>query len=166
MRFAYHIRTLLLLIVAAVMCSIMSCRDDGIDLPDTQLFGEINGEEWVYEFSRMHQYGFSSTNPNSFRYTFYFFSSSEINSGSCAGGGSTKPHIQVVLPLQIGSYPVLGFGAENLKFVYGNGTVFDATSGSIEILAFGNNKMAGYIQALSDENNFIEGRFIAELCIN
>jgi len=164
MRSAIHTRTLLLFLMIAQLSVIMSCQDDGIDIPNTPLSGTINGEEWVFSFARMQPYGVSPTNPNVYKYSFYFFSSLEINGGSCGGGNSTKPHLQVVLPLQVGSYPV-SFGNENLKFVYGNGTTIDATSGSVEILAFDAGRMAGYIQAIESEDNMVEGRFIAQLCL-
>jgi hypothetical protein len=145
----------------ALLVSVTSCLDDGIDIPNTPLSGKINGQDWTYSFTSSALYSGSPT-----KYTFFLFSEEELNNDPCAAVSSTKPHLRVILPLQIGSYP-LGpqQGVENLRFVYGNGGEFSATSGSVEILAFDFRRMAGYIQAIGDDNNTVEGRFTAELCL-
>lgn len=149
------------MLLIAQLSMIMACRDDGLDIPNIPLEGKINGQDWTYSFTSSALYSGSPT-----KYTFLLLSDEELNSDPCATVSSTKPHLRVVLPLQLGSYSLpMAQPIENLKFVYGNGTEFAATSGFIEILAFDFRRMAGYIQAVSDENNIVEGKFIAELCL-
>lgn len=149
----------ILVIVALIMG--VSCGDE-IDIPDIPLAGKIAGQDWEYEFMSSSQYGQTT---GGFKYTLRFHSSEDVTN-NCATI-STKPHLNVIMPVQVGSYSLpLVVNSETLVFDYGNGTKFQATSGYIEILARDEftGKIAGYIQAISDENNSVEGRFIANLC--
>jgi hypothetical protein len=136
-----------------------SCNNE-LDIPDVPLAGKVAGEDWQFAFMSRTPYSADKS-------TFYFFSTLESIADPCAVFSSSKPHLRVILPLAVGSYGVgASFNPENLKFVHGNGTELDATSGFIEIFAidYQSRRIAGYIQALSDENNTVQGRFVAELC--
>ena len=73
----------------------------------------------------------------------------------------------MILPFGSGSYSLpLPIFDESVKFVLGDGTVFQATSGIIEVFAISpdTQQLVGYLQADFDEDNSVQGRFIIDLC--
>ena len=156
----FFLLTTRVIVVIALALGI-SCGDK-LDIPDKPLAGKVAGQDWEYEFMSSSQYGQTT---GGFKYTLRFHSSEDVTN-NCATI-STKPHLSVIMPVQVGSYSLpLAVNSETLVFDYGNGTKFQATSGFIEIFARDEftGKIAGYIQAISDENNSVEGQFIANLC--
>lgn len=142
-----------------------SCGDDELDIPDIPLAGRINGQEWEYQYGNNSPYSGSSGGT---KYKLILLSTEETSSNPCGVLGSTRPYLSVVLPLAQGSYslPILP-DQENLKFVYGNGVELSAASGFIEILAVdleNQFRMAGYIQAILDDDNMVEGTFVLDIC--
>ena len=150
-------------VLAIVVLALGTSCGDELDIPDTPLTGKIGGQDWAYEFMSSYPYG--QTPAGDFKHSLRFHSSEDLTN-ICATI-STKPHLNVIMPVQVGTYSLpLPVNSETLVFDYGNGTKFQATSGFITILARDEftGKIAGYIQAISDENNSVQGRFIANLC--
>ncbi len=138
----------------------ISCGDK-IDIPNTPLAGKIDGQDWEFKFGNA--YIFSGGQIP--EYTFRLLSTSELGNDPCPIVSTTKAHLKMVLPLGTGSYsiPFSDFN-ETVKFDYGNGTVLAATSGFVEIFAIDQNQLIGYIQAVLDDDNIVEGRFVIEIC--
>lgn len=151
-------KSFIFLLFLLTLSTLMSCFRDGVDVPDEPLAGKIGGQDWSYALSSNFFYGNG-------KYTFLFLSDEENSSESCSVVNSTNPHIRVVLPYSVGSYSLpLPQPIENLKFVLGNGSELQATSGFIEVLAVDGLRMSAYISAQVDDNNFVEGRIIVRLC--
>lgn len=152
---------LLLALALGVLYSLVSCGGDGVDIPKTPLEGFVEGQEWIFKFGNAYAYS-GGTIP---KYTFRLLSTDELGNDPCPVVSTTNAHVRMVLPLGTGSYsiPFADFN-ETVKFDYGDGRVFSATSGFIEIFAVDQNQLVGYIQAVLDEDNIVEGRFFVEIC--
>jgi hypothetical protein len=133
-----------------------------LDIPNIPLTGKVAGQDWEYAFMSSNPFGQTT---GGFKHTLRFHSSEDLEN-NCATI-STKPHLNVIMPVQVGSYSLpLPVNSETLVFDYGNGTKFQATTGYIEIFARDEltGRIVGYIEAYSDDNNSVKGRFDAILC--
>ena len=140
---------------------LISCKGDDIDVPDVPLAGKIGSTDWDYKFGNA--YLFSSE----LKYKFLLLSTLESGEDPCPIISSSNPHLQMILPFAAGSYSLpLPLFDENVKFVLGDGTVFQATSGFIEVIAINpdTQQLVGYIQADFDEDNSVLGTFIVNFC--
>lgn len=140
---------------------LISCKGDDIDLPNDPLAGKIGGIDWDYKFGNGYPFSFDG------KFKFLLLSTMESGQDPCPIVSSGNPHLQMVLPYGTGSYTIpLSIFDESVKFVLGDGTVFQATSGIIEVFAINpdTQQLVGYIQADFDEDNSVQGRFIVELC--
>ena len=154
-------RFVILFGVISITSQLISCKGDDVDLPDVPLAGKIGGIDWEYKMGNSRLVSVDS------KYRFLLLSTLEQGNDPCPIVSSTNPHIQMILPLESGSYtlplPVL---SESVMFVLGNGTVLTATAGFIEIIAvdFDSQQLAGYIQADFDDDNAVLGTFIVDFC--
>lgn len=152
-------KTPLILILLMNGLLLTSCGDDQLDIPETPLQGQFAGEAWNFKFGNGNLYSTDG------KYRFLLFSDEEVGDDPCTLVGSTRPHLAVILPIQEGSYSLpITPQNENLKFIFGDGKTLSATSGFIEIFGIDNARLVGYMQAIVDEDNSLEGRFIIELC--
>jgi hypothetical protein len=147
------------MLLLLALAGFTACGDDETDIPNEPLTGTVAGEPWNYKF------GNATLFTGDFKYRFLFLSDLEIGEDPCTIVNSTNPYIQVILPLQTGSYSLpLTPPQENLRFIYGDGTVLSAASGFIEVFAIDQARIVGYIQAEIDDDNSVEGRFVVEIC--
>lgn len=136
----------------------ISCGDDKIDIPDTPLEGLVGGEQWDFKMGFFRQWSASE-------YEYRLFSTQEQANDPCAVVSTSNPFIRVVVPSSGQSHQVTNADLrKNLKFDLGNGTVLNASSGFIEIFAFDGFRLYGYLQAIFDEQNTVQGRFEIEPC--
>lgn len=151
---------ILLLAVGSFSCLLVSCGDDKIDVPDIPLAGKIAGADWEYKF------GNASVFLSDGSHKYLLLSTQEIGEEPCPIVSTSKPHLEMILPLAIASYSLPLFGNNSVKFVFGNGTVLSATAGFIEIVAIDldTQRLVGYISADFDEDNEVLGTFIVDLC--
>ena len=136
----------------------MSCGNDEIDIPDTPLSGTVGGEKWDFKMGFFRQ--FSAT-----EFELRLFSEQELSNDPCSVVATSNPFLRVVIPSSGTSHQIPNQDPiRNFKFDLGNGTVLNATSGFIEIFAFDGFRLFGYIQAISDDDNTVQGRFEIEPC--
>ena len=137
----------------------ISCGDDKLDIPNTPLEGTVAGEAWTFRYGAFRQ--FSAT-----EFEFRFFSTREIADDPCALVTTSNPFLRVVIPANQSSIslPIAGDNFKQFKFDFGNGTTINATSGFIELFANDGFKLHGYVQAISDDDNMVEGRFELDPC--
>jgi hypothetical protein len=153
-------RHILFALSVVMVGGLISCGDD-VDIPKTPLEGLIEGQEWSFKFGNAYP-EIAGQIP---KYKFLLLSNEEFGDDPCPIRTSTKKHVRMILPLGTGSYsiPFSNFN-ESVKFDMGDGRVFSATSGFIEIFGVDQNQLVGYIQAVLDEDNIVEGRFVVEIC--
>lgn len=153
------LRFIILRGAVSLFCLLIACGDDQINVPDVPLEGKVAGVDWKYKF------GGASLFSSDFKYKFLLLSTIEFGDDPCPIISSSKPHLQIVLPLNTGSYSLpLPIFSENLKFVMGDGQIRSATAGFIEIVAIDNGQLISYLKADFDEDNQVLGTFVVELC--
>lgn len=135
-----------------------SCGDDQLDIPNVPLSGMVGGEQWDFKMGFFRQWSASE-------YEYRLFSTEEQSDDPCSVVSTSNSFIRVVVPSSGQSHQVTnGDQRKNLKFDLGNGTVFNASSGFIEIFAFDGFRLHGYLQAIFDDGNTVQGRFELEPC--
>ncbi len=146
-----------------VLCSVLiSCGDNDIQLPDQILQGKINGEEWTYKSANA--YLISSD----FSYRARFLSSEEPVSDPCALPAPSLRNIKAIFRPSEGSFFVAPQAVDNnqvqVSFDISPSRSLIATSGFMEVYAIDNLVVIGYLQAVLDDNNTVEGSFEIRLC--
>ena len=160
MHFNKHILHFISILGLAFVGLMSSCGGDKIDIPDTPLEGLVAGEEWTFKMG-----GYRVFFPNDHTYSFH--SMEESGNDPCALVSTSTPYLTVVIPAAQAStsLPLLD-PLRNFQFNDGSGKVLGATSGFIEIFARDplTGRIFGYLQAIFDEDNTVEGRFEVEPC--
>jgi len=143
---------------------LVSCAKDEVELPDKELQGAINGQEWTYKSAN----AFLET--ADFRYKVTFLSTEESVSDPCALRSTAKRHITAFLrfPEYEGNYTIAPqLVNDNEVVVVFNANISGelvATSGFMSIFAIENRVVFGYLQAVLDDENTVEGSFQIRLC--
>lgn len=139
-----------------------ACGDDGIQLPDKDLTGTIDGEAWEYGSAN----GFVQTTDAQF--LIKFLSSEELVSDPCALPSPGRSHVKAIFRPAIGSYTVSPQALSNnqvqVAFELSPGKSLIAGSGFMEIFDINNRIVFGYLQAIVDDENMVEGAFQIRLC--
>ena len=148
-------------LILSQLAILLACSGDNIDLPDEILAGKINGVDWEF---RTGSVSFTGGNGNQY----LLFSTLESTDQGCSLVSSTNPYLSIKLPTGSGNYsiPIPPNQGDNVKFIHGDGTILSATSGFVEIVGVnqGTNELVGYLQALFDDNNTVQGTFRLEVC--
>lgn len=149
--------TLLVLCILATACS-----GDEIELPQNELEGTINGQAWSYKSAN--GYLVSSD----FQYGIRFLSSEETVKDPCTQPNPTITHVSAVFRPAMGSFFVAPQAIDNnqvkVVFELSPGQSLTATSGFMEVYAIDNQVVVGYLQAVLDDDNRVEGSFEIRLC--
>ena len=141
-----------------------ACGKDEIELPEEVLEGKINGEAWIYKSAN------AFLESADFRYRVTFLSTEETVSDPCALRSTAKRHITAFLrfPEYEGNYTVSPqLVNENEVVVTFNADISSAvvaSSGFMSIFAIENRVVFGYLQAVLDDDNRVEGSFQIRLC--
>lgn len=151
---------------AAFLCSLSFCVGDDSDFSDLQgrtLKGTIAGDTtWVY--GSANAYLFSSDQ----KYRVRFLSSEETASDPCTVPTPTLEHVTATFRPLVGSYFVTPIAVEDnqvqvtLSPSASENVV--ATSGFMEVYAIENLRIYGYLQAVLDSDNRVEGSFEIRIC--
>ena len=138
---------------------LIGCSQDEIQLPDQKLSGTVASEEWEIKFANA--YLISSD----LKYRIQFLSSKESGEDPCAIPSPGNPFVSMEIPLQRGSFSVPFPNInESPRFHVTNSSALNATSGFLEIYDVVNSRITGYLQAILDENNSVEGYFEVIIC--
>lgn len=138
---------------------ISSCLKNDVQLPDKELEGMIAGQAWEYKFANAYLYS------SDFKYRIRFLSTKEPGEDPCAVPSTGNAHLSIVIPLEIASYNLqLPIIEETARFEIAGGNSVIATSGFLEIYHIDNSRVFGYIQAILDDDNSVEGSFEAVIC--
>lgn len=138
------------------------CGKNDIQLPKKQLAGKISGEDWNYQSANA--YIFSSD----LKYQLKFLSSKEAATDPCTVPNPALTHVRAILKPAEMSYSIAPTAATDnqvqVLFDISQGKSLTAVSGFMEIYAIDNRVIIGYLQAVLDDNNTIEGSFQARFC--
>jgi hypothetical protein len=152
-----------LLILSGLSFGLSSCGNDQINLPDKKLEGTIGTKEWNSD--KANAYTFSSD----FKYQVKFLSSEEpTGSDPCSAPSPSKPYISAVFKPSEGSFSfstvLIDPNQVVVKIHPSTSKEFIVTNGFMEIYIIDNAIMYGYIQAIYDDENTVEGSFEVRLC--
>lgn len=152
-------RTTSLFLLLLGLFTLSNCSDSEIQLPDQELVGFVDGEEWEIKFANAYIYS------SDFKYQIKFLSTQEGGQDPCAIPSTANTHVSMIMPLQIGSFSIpFPITDESARFHWANGSSAIATSGFLEIFDIDNSRIIGYLQAQLDDNNIVEGSFEVLIC--
>jgi hypothetical protein len=122
--------------------------------------GKVAGSDWEFGAA-------SATSRLQFNdYKVTLMSTAEnVASDPCSVVIPGTPYVQLTIPPALGNYSVSA-DANGVKFFDGSNATsfFTATSGFIQVVSFTSLDIEGFIQANFDDENTIEGYFLAQLC--
>ena len=147
-------------VLVSMLCvTLVNCGKNEIQLPEKQLGGKVNGEDWELKFGNAYIYS------SDLKYQLRFLSKKEGAEDPCAVPSTSNPHVSMIMRLQRGSFSIpLPIVAESARFNFGDGSSAIATSGFLEIFDIDNSRIFGYLQAQLDDDNSIEGSFEVLIC--
>ena len=138
------------------------CGDDEIQLPDQELTGLVGGEEWTYQSAN----GFLIS--SDFQYRMRFLSDKEAVSDPCTLPAPTMGHVSAIFRPATGNFAIAPQALDNnqvrVTFEVSPSRSLTATNGFMEIFAIDNLVVVGYLQAVWDDDNSVEGFFEIRLC--
>lgn len=153
---------IVLLTLCSFIISLSSCGNNDINLPDKVLEGTISNREWNSD--KANAYNFSG----GFDYQIKFLSSEEPGADPCSAPSPSKPHLSAVFRPSEGSFSFSNVLIDPNQVVVRmhttTSTEFVITNGFMEIYLIDNSTMFGYIQAILDDENSVEGRFEVRFC--
>ena len=138
----------------------ISCKEER-DGMDKLLAGMIGGEPWTFQYAK--------ANLNSVDNIFdvELYGTQQTQDDPCTIINTANTHLTIQIPNQVGNYNLpFPIQAQSLAFQQAgvNTTRFYATSGFIEISAISGLRVVGYLQAVFDEDNTVEGTFVFDRC--
>lgn len=154
-RFRYYIFCLVLI----ALSGILSCDDtlDDFDPSKNPLTGKIGGEEWTYGSGWVGTQGFSNLlqglillNPKD----------------PCSVRLTNAGHIQVRFPAAEQTFD-LPFPTQDGHVIFAEtngGRQLTASSGFIQLVSITGREAIGFLSADFDDDNFVEGTFVLEIC--
>ncbi len=145
-------------LAVVAMALLGACKNEGnvLDIPFVE--GVVAGEEWQLRFGK------ASIDVQDRDVEITLYSQSEPSQNACLIVTTNNAHITITAPARTGNYTLPSLDA-NLSFEQpGTLQSFQATSGFLEITEIVGNRVTGVLQANFDEDNLVEGRFIAEIC--
>jgi hypothetical protein len=147
------------ILMAGTLAIFQSCGDKGVQINTDPMVGKIGGQDWTFKF------GNAYLETGDLKYRLRFLGMQESGEDPCPIVGSGNPHMEMLTKITPSSRSLpLPVFSESLKFVLGNGTVYSATSGFIEITLVDNLIIYGYLQAIFDDNNSVQGSFRIRIC--
>ncbi|WP_421763745.1 hypothetical protein [Ekhidna sp.] len=138
------------------------CGSDEIQLPSQKLEGKINGTDWSYKSGN----GYIET--TDFEYRVRFLSSKEAVNDPCTLPNPSLSHVRANFKPAVRSYFVTPQAVDDnqvqVTFEISPSQKLIATSGFMEVYAIESQVVIGYLQAVLDDDNKVEGSFEIRLC--
>lgn len=150
------VKSFVLLSLFSLLASTFSCGDDQLDIPNIPLAGKVAGEDWNFKMGFYRYLGS--------QVEIRLFSEKEAIDDPCAIYTSTNPYIRILIPAAESSPTLPLISPYHFVFDFGNGGSINGDSGFIEIFVSDGFRVQGYIQAVTDDDNTVEGRFELEIC--
>ena len=148
-------------VLLGVLLLLSGCIKDEIDLPDQRLQGSVGGVAWEYDKAN----GYLQAN---LTYQVRFISNQEPVDDACMLPRPGLAHVKAVFKPSIGSFTVntqaLNDDQVQVAFELSPSTTVTAVSGFMEIYDINNAVVLGYLQAVLDDDNTVEGTFQIRLC--
>jgi len=152
------------LLTLFLLIALVSCGRDNVELPEEVLQGQVNGEEWELKSAN------AFLQSSDFTYKVTFLSTQETISDPCNLRTTANRHVSAFMrfPDFSGDYTVAPQLVTNREVVVTfNANIsqsITATSGFMSIFALENRVALGYLQAVLDDNNTVEGSFEIRIC--
>ncbi len=152
-------RVLLLFGSIFLMVFLTYCGKDEINLPQQVITGKMAGKSWDLKFANAYLYS------SDLKYRIQFLSTREFGDDACAVPSTGNPYLSIIIEPRAGSYSLpLPINEQSCRFNLSPGNFLIATSGFLEIFDVTNSRIFGYIQAVLDDDNTVEGSFEAMIC--
>ncbi|MFY0605703.1 MAG: hypothetical protein JXR10_03250 [Cyclobacteriaceae bacterium] len=147
-------------VLAALMLCFSGCDNtlDNFDTDKDPLVGKIGGEDWSYIS------GGAKARPTTSQIEGFLTGLNVID--PCTIRVLGEPYLELSLPSRIANYNLPSASGEvKLVFVSRNGDKrLSVTGGYLEIVALSGRQALGRINATVDDDNFVEGSFLLEIC--
>lgn len=138
------------------------CSNDEIQLPDKVLQGSIDGKDWTYKSAN------AFLRSTDFTYTVKFLSDAESVTDPCTLPSPGLAHAKAIFRPAIGSFTISPLAVDNnqvqVAFQLTPAKALIASSGFMEVYDINGQVVFGYLQAVLDDENIIEGSFQIRLC--
>lgn len=155
-----HFAVIILLLFSTLL--FVSCGNDQLQLPNNRLEGIIDSEDWNSD--KANAYLFSTDS----KYEIKFLSSEEPGTDPCAIPRPSKPYLSAVFRPSERDFSFSNVIIEPNQVVVkihpSFSEEFIITNGFMSIYLIENANMFGYIQAILDDENTVEGSFEVRLC--
>ena len=159
---AQILRGALLILIAAVLSGIYGCGKDEIQLPDKELQGTIDGESWEYGSANAY------LETANLQYQARFLSDEESVSDPCTLPRPGLRHVKAIFKPAVRSYTISPLAIDDnqvqVAFELSSSKTLIAGGGFMEVFDINNRVVFGYLQAILDDGNTVEGRFRIRLC--
>jgi hypothetical protein len=133
-----------------------ACGNEG-EIDSVSLRGRVGGEDWVMKFGKTEA---EDIDPGYFA---LFLPIETVENNPCDIFIPSTNYIAATLPRTEGTYSLPFPIASHFAFRF-NGQFLIPTSGSVTIRNIGGNTIRGTINARGDDDNFVDGDFILNLC--
>jgi hypothetical protein len=133
-----------------------ACGNEG-DIDSVSLRGKVGGQDWVMKFGKAEA---EDIDPGYFA---LFMPIETVENNPCEIFLPNTNYIAATLPRTEGTYSLPFAIANQFVFRY-NGKFLIPSSGSVTIKNIGGNSIRGTINARGDDDNYIDGDFILNLC--
>jgi hypothetical protein len=143
--------------VNILIIGLFACDDS--DQPTQLLRGRIGGLDFTYKYAN------ANSNNIGQDYVTELYGTSQLEEDPCTIFNSSKGYLSVLLPNEVGRFQV----PSEIRVVFAQPGIdnisFDATSGFVDIIGIGGNRVDAYLQAIFDDDNSVEGEFVFERCL-
>jgi len=158
-----YLRFVAIAVHLSVLALLSSCGADSIELPENELAGQIEGNDWSYGAA------------NAFRrtangqYEVRFISNQESPTDPCSLPIPGLTHVRAIFTPGFGSFAVSPIAIDNNQiqviFQVSPAKAITANSGFLEVFDIRGGVIIGYLQASEDaDNTFVEGRVEIAFC--
>ena len=146
-----------IVLLVAVLPWLCACDSD--EITTVSLAGKINGQDWFMKFGK------STIEANDPGYFALFISTEEEEINPCNVFLPSTRFVSATIPKTPG-YDILPFPVANQFTFRFNGQFLIPTNGHVEIKSVEGNFIRGNLFAEADDNNYIAGDFIMQICPN
>ncbi|MEM6643554.1 MAG: hypothetical protein AAF616_11290 [Bacteroidota bacterium] len=145
----------------SVLLFMVACSGNDLDLQNQPLSGTIGGESWEYDLANAFPLGGR-------QFRIQFLSENEPVTDACTLPSPGLTHVKAIFVPAVGDFTVSPIAIDEnqvqVAFQISPSVSVDATSGFMSIFDINNSTIVGYLQAVLNDDNTVEGAFRVSLC--
>ncbi|MBR09613.1 MAG: hypothetical protein CMP48_18250 [Rickettsiales bacterium] len=152
-------KKVILLLAIGSLILFSSCDDDvnNFDLDKDPLSGKIGGVDWSYTGGRVDY----STISNQAAGKIF----NQELTDPCLTVNTINAHLDIALFTALGTYNIGLLNSGEVRFILPNSSArYTAATGFIQIVEVTQFEIIGYLSARWDDDNFVEGSFLVNIC--